>query len=112
MDRARAFLNYAETKNRCRSLMLVNYFGETDALRCGVCDYCLERNKANLSDLDFETILGKVKTILLKDAMDVEELINQFHNEDEEKTLRVIEWLIDNEQIRYLDGNRLEWTKK
>ncbi len=112
MDRARAFLNYAETKNRCRSLMLVNYFGETDALRCGVCDYCLERNKANLSDLDFETILGKVKTILLKDAMDVEELINQFHNEDEEKTLRVIEWLIDNEQIRYLDGNRLEWIKK
>lgn len=112
VERAQAFLNYAESSHRCRSQMLVAYFGETDTQRCGECDYCLERNKADVSDLEFDLIHKEVKTLLLKESIGLHELIEHIHPSNENKTLRVIEWLIDNEQIRYVEGNRLEWTDK
>lgn len=33
------------TKEKCRSVLLAEYFGQTDAQPCGRCDYCLERKK-------------------------------------------------------------------
>lgn len=111
VERARAFLNYAEARHRCRSQMLVAYFGESDTTRCGVCDYCLERNKADVSDMEFEEIYQSIKKLLQKDTTSLNQLIELINPSNENKTLRVIEWLIDNEQIRYVDGNRLEWTE-
>ena len=111
-ERAKSYLYYAESRHRCRSQMLVAYFGETDTLRCGECDYCLERNKADLSDLEFDLIHNEVKSLLMKKSIDLNELIEQMNPANEKKSLRVIEWLIDNEQIRYLDGNKLVWTEE
>ncbi len=111
-ERAKSYLYYAESHHRCRSQMLVAYFGETDTLRCGECDYCLERNKADLSDLEFDLIHNEVKSLLMKNSIDLNELIEQMNPSNEKKSLRVIEWLIDNEQIRYIDGNKLVWTEE
>lgn len=33
------------TKEKCRSVLLAEYFGQKDAQPCGKCDYCLERKK-------------------------------------------------------------------
>lgn len=33
------------TKEKCRSVLLAEYFGQTNAQPCGKCDYCLERKK-------------------------------------------------------------------
>jgi ATP-dependent DNA helicase RecQ len=111
IERARAFLNYAETKNKCRSQMLVAYFGETDTRRCGSCDYCLERNKANVSDLEFAQIQQEVKTLLLKDTITLHDLVENVYPSNDNKTLRVIEWMLDNKQIKYIEGNRLMWVE-
>jgi ATP-dependent DNA helicase RecQ len=109
VEKAQSFLNYAESRHRCRSQMLVAYFGETDTQRCGHCDYCRQRNKADVSDLEFDQILEEVKSILFKQSIDIHQLIENMHSSNENKTLRVIEWLIDNEQIRYVDGSQLQW---
>jgi ATP-dependent DNA helicase RecQ len=109
VDRVRSFLHYAETANRCRSQMLVAYFGESDTQRCGVCDYCLGRNKAGVSDLEFDKIHSDVKSMLVKQPLGLHELLEHVKTGNENKALRVIEWLIDNEQIRYAEGNVLEW---
>ena len=111
-ERAKAFLNYAESRHHCRSQMLVKYFGETNSQRCGECDYCLQRNKADVSDLEFENIQAEVKVLLLKESVGLHELIEHIHPSNENKTLRVIEWLIDNGQIKFIDGNNLEWTSE
>lgn len=39
-ERIAAMLNYCETSDRCRSEMLVEYFGERQKRPCGICDYC------------------------------------------------------------------------
>jgi ATP-dependent DNA helicase RecQ len=107
VERAKAMLNYAESKHACRSQMLVAYFGEMDTVRCGVCDYCLERNKADVSDFEFDRIHADVKSILVKHPVSLHELMEHIQPAGENKAIRVIEWMIDNEEIRYLDGDRL-----
>src|SRR4029077_7048505 len=47
---------YTANTHKCRSEMLLSYFGEEETVRCGICDVCLERNKLELSNLEFENI--------------------------------------------------------
>ncbi|HNP48597.1 MAG TPA: ATP-dependent DNA helicase RecQ [Bacteroidia bacterium] len=109
--RQKAMLHYAASNDKCRSMLLVNYFGEESRTRCGVCDVCLQRNKVGLSDLEFETISGSIKSQLSKGKISLEELVSKVHEHKEDKTLKVIEWLIENDTIRYANGNVLEWTR-
>jgi len=53
-ERIEKMIEYATSENRCRSRMLLHYFGQDDAKDCGQCDVCLERcstlNKAEDAD--------------------------------------------------------------
>jgi ATP-dependent DNA helicase RecQ len=92
--------NYVTSVNRCRSLILLEYFGETDALRCGTCDLCLERNKLDVSKLEFDNILQLVKPYLLNQSVKLEELVTKIKSGiPEDKIIKVVQWLIDNNKI-------------
>lgn len=97
------------TSRKCRSQALLAYFGETDSYRCGVCDICLERNKLELSNLEFENVSGQVKNLLQKQPLMINEIVHGVHNSREDKTLKVIQWLIDNEKIINNEEGKLEW---
>jgi ATP-dependent DNA helicase RecQ len=45
--RTASVINYITNQDRCRSQILLNYFGETDATDCTVCDICLAKRKSN-----------------------------------------------------------------
>ncbi|REJ80359.1 MAG: RecQ family ATP-dependent DNA helicase [Bacteroidetes bacterium] len=109
IQRAKAMLNYAEAKDKCRSLMLLSYFGEESWHRCGVCDYCVKRNKSGVSDLEFESITQEVKEKLNEREHSLEELMSLLSRHSEESNQRVIEWLLDNEYIGFSAGNNLKW---
>lgn len=40
---------YATSEEKCRSRMLLSYFGDKDAADCGQCDVCLARKKAHVT---------------------------------------------------------------
>lgn len=40
-----AMLGYISNRNICRSVYLLNYFGEKTAEKCGTCDICTKKNK-------------------------------------------------------------------
>lgn len=40
-ERLLAMYNYVATNNKCRSVILAEYFGQQDPRPCGHCDYCL-----------------------------------------------------------------------
>jgi ATP-dependent DNA helicase RecQ len=99
-ERLKAMENYVTSVNRCRSLILLEYFGETDALRCGTCDLCLERNKLDVSKLEFDNILQLVKPYLLNQSVKLEELVTKIKSGiPEDKIIKVVQWLIDNNKI-------------
>jgi ATP-dependent DNA helicase RecQ len=110
MKRVRAMINYAANVNKCRSQMLLEYFGEKKEQRCGVCDYCLKRNKLEISDFEFETIEERIRMTLVDHTLELNDLVNHIREAKQEKSLKVIEWLIDNEKISYAKGNYLKWN--
>jgi len=110
-ERMDAMLHYIESKTKCRSQMLLTYFGEADSYRCGVCDFCLERNKLELSNLEFETVAGQVKELVQNKPLALIELVNNVKNSQEDKTIKVVQWLVDNEKLKYTEDNKLTWKK-
>jgi ATP-dependent DNA helicase RecQ len=111
VERMNSMLHYAETKTKCRSMILLSYFGETDSYRCGICDFCLERNKLDLSNLEFENVTEQVKDLLAKNPLLLSELVDTVKNSSEDKTIKVIQWLIDNEKIVHDSNNKLNWHR-
>ncbi|MFI5164070.1 MAG: ATP-dependent DNA helicase RecQ, partial [Bacteroidia bacterium] len=92
-ERMAWMVHYAESKTKCRSQMLLSYFGETDSYRCGICDFCLQRNKLELSNLEFENVTEQLKNILSKKTLALTELVNAVKNSQEDKTIKVVQWL-------------------
>jgi len=108
-ERLKAMLTYAEKKTRCRNQMLLHYFGEEINHRCGTCDFCLRRNRLGLSDLEFSEVHAQVKNLLAAEPLPLTQLIESVQHQKEDKTIRVVEWLIDNQKIAY-EGNLLRWN--
>ncbi len=109
ITRVKAMLDYATSKTKCRSRMLLNYFGEDVSHRCGNCDYCLQRNKLGISELEFSNLQSQLQTLLTKKKLTLNEVLPHIRDSKEDNTLKVVEWLIDNDRIRYVKGNLLEW---
>jgi len=104
-------IDYVSGKLICRSLKLLSYFGETEAKRCGHCDVCLERNKAELSEFEFNEIINQLKPILKDNRYNISDLLPMVKRVGEDRLLRAIQWLIDNNKISTDDNGKLYWNK-
>jgi ATP-dependent DNA helicase RecQ len=108
-SRLEAVISYAEGTHKCRSQALLAYFGESGSKRCGKCDVCIARNKIELSDLEFETILNQVKPVLLLGSYSLRELVDIPKNIPADKIIRVIQWLADNGKIVLDEEKKYRW---
>ncbi len=111
ISRINSVINYATSTAKCRSELLLQYFGEKDTVRCGNCDICRKRNELELSKYEFDLILEKVKTMLRQNPYRLEDII-KITAEKEEKVLSVIQWLQENNKIIYNEKMELKWHKK
>ena len=105
--RLEKMIDYAESKNRCRSVILLDYFGE-ELDRCGICDVCRERNELELSKYEFDLILEEIKGILAERNPDSQELAGMI-SYPEEKVIKVVRWLLDHNKIIQDKDRRLSW---
>ncbi len=100
-------LNYADNKLFCRSRLLLSYFGETDSENCGVCDICLERNKQELNTADFEKFSEKIKSLLTKSALTLQQLIEQCGSTKEAQVIKTLQVLLDEKEVTYNNEHKL-----
>ncbi|MFU8845066.1 MAG: RecQ family zinc-binding domain-containing protein, partial [Bacteroidales bacterium] len=110
--RLQSVIDYLETSTKCRSQQLLEYFNETIANRCGKCDVCIERNKVDLSELEFDIILNKIKPLLQNNSLFIKELTEQVAGINGDKTIKVLQWLLDNHKVIYDDSQKLTWKGK
>ncbi len=105
--RLRKMLEYADSDSHCRSVFILNYFGE-ESDRCGICDVCRERNELDLSKYEFDIILEEIKTVLEEKSPDAEELVKMI-DYPEENVIKVIRWLLDHNKIIKDKSHHLSW---
>ena len=111
VERLEKVNEYASRKDICRSQFLLEYFGEKGSPKCGNCDFCKGENEMNISKIEFEQIAEIINKCLKKESMLLEKLVDTV-NRNNEKTVRVIQWLLDNKKIYYRQDKKIEWKKK
>ena len=109
LERIEAVIHYASSGHKCRSQLLLQYFGETESVRCGKCDVCIERNELNVSKYEFDTISEQIKKVMVQPCF-YEELLSQIEGKPD-NVVKIVRWLLENEKISYRVDNRMEWRK-
>ncbi len=109
--RARSMIQYASSENRCRSQMLLEYLGENNSNDCGTCDVCINKKKAAMGGDELASISREVETKLSARPLSLNELLGSIVNIKEERTMHVVQWMLDNEKIHFREGDLLEMTK-
>ncbi len=107
--RLEKMIGYAETANKCRSQALLAYFGECNTKRCGKCDVCIKRNKISLNEMEFDRIVEIIKPVLKTKPCTMEDLVVAADPIHEDKIIRAVQWLIDNEKIVMDRERRFRW---
>ncbi len=100
---------YATTA-RCRSQMLLEYFGEM-APTCGVCVVCLGRTKAELSTDDFERYKLKIKQLVMAEKITERQLMEAFAANRQPNVVQALAFLMDEGQVAVENGI-LTWKAK
>lgn len=105
--RIKKMIEYVE-QVQCRSQLLLSYFDEQNPPRCGICDVCLGRTKANISNEEMKTYATKIQAILQKEPLNLKDLVDSFTPKRRQKVLKVIEFLLD-EGILEKEADKLIW---
>ncbi len=100
-------LKYTMQNEKCRSLFLLEYFGDLSGIPCGVCDICLKNKKTGISDEEVRHIADSILEIVKRAPVTLTELILHIPSVSEKKVLEVVQWLVDEEQV-FKEDDKLE----
>ena len=92
-------ISYASNDHNCRSVVLLEYFGQYNSEPCGFCDVCSGDHESGIRFVDFKRISGKINKILLSESYPVDKIVKMI-NEPEPVIIKVSRWLLDNGIIK------------
>jgi len=110
-ERLESLKSYLLNTTKCRSQVLLDYFGEPQSRRCGMCDICEKRSETGLSEYKFNEVIGKIKPLLKEAPMPYNKVMDLFGTMDSEKATSAIRWMIDNGKIGMDEDGNLFWKK-
>ena len=103
VQRINAMIEYAESENRCRSRMLLRYFGEKNEHNCGQCDVCLQQHQSGLKSGEFEAISQQLQALLKENPLSLQEIKDKMQV-TENHLMKVVSYLVSEEIIRQENG--------
>jgi ATP-dependent DNA helicase RecQ len=92
--RIEAMIKYMRA-HHCRSVQLLQYFGEMDALPCGGCDVCRDLKKHGINEQSSVEMETEITEMLVQSPVSLEQIfshLSRFHKED---ILQFIEWKLE-----------------
>jgi ATP-dependent DNA helicase RecQ len=92
-------IDYALNIKKCRSVKLLEYFGQYGSELCGQCDVCKGDHESGIVLADFDRISGKIFNILHSGNYSIDQVINRI-DESEPIVIKVARWLLDNEMLK------------
>ena len=103
--RIKAMIDYADTDDKCRSRMLLYYFGEKNEHNCGQCDVCLKKHESGLRLGVFEDIRDEILRLLESEGPQTpKQLVESVTIADKDAVQEVLSFLMSENQIEQTDG--------
>lgn len=102
--RIKAMIEYAEANDKCRSRMLLRYFGEKNENNCGQCDVCIAKRQSDLRQTEFSDIGNRIRSLLSASPLTPHELMEQLRDESQEHVKKVLSYLLAEEKLRQEGG--------
>ena len=102
--RIEAMTEYAETEDKCRSRMLLLYFGEKNEHNCGQCDVCLSSHSSGIKQGVFDEISRAIEETLKEKDMTTSALMEKLESYDKENVTKVLSYLLAEEIIHQKNG--------
>ena len=103
VTRINAMISYATAEEKCRSRMLLHYFGEKNKHNCGQCDVCLKKHPSGLKQSEFSHLQELILDILSDGEHPTHTIAKQL-NANQEKVQEVITFLLSEEIIHQKNG--------
>ena len=104
--RVNEVIRYAFADDRCRSRILIEYFGQKNAANCGVCDVCLKKTDSGLSFYEYEEIKNLVTLKLAEYSLPIQKLVADI-NFKEDRVIKAIRWMLDTNYLCYRDDHSI-----
>lgn len=101
--RIKAMIEYATAEEKCRSRMLLRYFGEKNEHNCGQCDVCLQSHKTHIRQGEFLEIKEEILHVLKERSLSIPDLTNVVQT-NKNKLEKVISFLLSEEIIHLNNG--------
>jgi ATP-dependent DNA helicase RecQ len=98
--RAQAVIDFVNNDRDCRSVQLLRYFGEDIKKSCDKCDVCSSQNKMNINEKEYQDISENIIHELRESDSNIYNVLNKINQYHEEKVLKTIRIMIDNNIIR------------
>ena len=102
ITRIKAMTEYATAEDKCRSRMLLRYFGEKNEHNCGLCDVCLSKHHSGMKLGEFQEMENQIREQLETSPLSAATLLNRINGE-REKAERVLSYLLSEEIIQSND---------
>lgn len=90
LERVGAMQKYVMTQNKCRSLMLCNYFDPDEQSTCGICDNCIRKKKSVALDAE---ITSKILKYIEQNPITTEQLLSQFSSVSKYIIIKLLRFL-------------------
>ena len=107
LEKVRAVVRYVSHQHRCRTQLLLEYFGEVSQESCQVCDICVQKKKSQTddkTDILYDQIIEKLQSGPL--ALKI--IIEKLQPNKEKEILETIKKMVDVRALIYTDDGRIK----
>lgn len=101
-EQLKSVINYVTDKEKCKSRMVLEYFGEEKSENCGICSYCITLNKKQVNVL---TLAEKIKFLLRNQSLSSREIQNSTQDSSDD-VIFALQELLDNDIIKIESNNK------
>lgn len=98
MQRVKTMISYLKL-TVCRSQFISQYFGDKNAAVCGICDNCLHKKQASLSQDEFASIAAVIKKTVSAKRLTADELLVALPSIRKENAWAVLKFLQSEKEI-------------
>jgi ATP-dependent DNA helicase RecQ len=103
-------INYINRNDKCRSRILLEYFGESKSPNCGKCDICRQKIQNQEADNDYVNLLAFLYKYQ-ESEIDIVELY-KLQPSVKKHSGTLLKWCIDKGYLTLLPGNKLNIDKQ